>query len=114
MHDRTARPGIVTALVILFHPVCSSAVLPFRCPRFRRSSTRCGRAPAMIGDIGTLNVRPSGLVVRAHGGGSSEQRYRNRYLAGRLRMMGWATLRTDKWVTPSSASGPVTPYWGHK
>jgi putative phosphoribosyl transferase len=36
-----------------------------------------------------------GLVVLAHGGGSSRNGYRNRYLAGRLRLAGFATLRVD-------------------
>lgn len=36
-----------------------------------------------------------GLVIFAHGGGSSRQSYRNRFLAGWLRVAGWATLRLD-------------------
>lgn len=36
-----------------------------------------------------------GLVVLAHGGGSSRNSFRNRYLAGRLRLAGFATLRLD-------------------
>ena len=55
------------------------------------------RGTALDADLGMPNVdgRPRGLVVLAHGGGSSRQSYRNRYLAGRLRMAGWATLRLD-------------------
>jgi len=36
-----------------------------------------------------------GLAILAHGGGSSRRGYRNRYLAGRLRLAGFATLRLD-------------------
>ena len=36
-----------------------------------------------------------GLVIVAHGGGSSRNSYRNRYIAGRLRLSGYATLRLD-------------------
>ena len=36
-----------------------------------------------------------GLMIFAHGGGSSRQSYRNRFLAGWLRMNGWSTLRVD-------------------
>lgn len=36
-----------------------------------------------------------GLLILAHGGGSSRRSYRNRYLAGVLRMAGWETLRLD-------------------
>ncbi|MFN8581352.1 MAG: phosphoribosyltransferase family protein [Gemmatimonadaceae bacterium] len=39
----------------------------------------------LIGELGVPNVRPAGLVILAHGGGSSRNSYRNRYLAGRLR-----------------------------
>ena len=46
-------------------------------------------------DLGVPNESPNGLVILAHGGGSSRHSYRNRYLAGRLRMEGWATLRVD-------------------
>jgi dienelactone hydrolase len=49
----------------------------------------------MAGDLGLPNAAPAGLVILAHGGGSSRNSYRNRYLAGRLRMAGWATLRID-------------------
>lgn len=52
----------------------------------------------IIGDLGTPNeppTEPRGLVILAHGGGSSRQSYRNRYLAGRLRMAGWSSLRVD-------------------
>ncbi|MEP6621663.1 MAG: phosphoribosyltransferase family protein [bacterium] len=36
-----------------------------------------------------------GLAIIVHGGGSSRNSYRNRYLAGRLRMNGYSTLRLD-------------------
>lgn len=36
-----------------------------------------------------------GLAILAHGGGSSRNSYRNRYIAGRLRLSGFATLRVD-------------------
>ena len=52
-------------------------------------------ADSVVGDLGLPNVPPSGLVILAHGGGSSRKSYRNRYLAGRLRDAGWATLRLD-------------------
>ncbi|MEO8451085.1 MAG: phosphoribosyltransferase family protein [Gemmatimonadota bacterium] len=52
---------------------------------------------AMAGDLGAppQGGSPQGLVIFAHGGGSSRRSYRNRYLAARLRMAGWATLRID-------------------
>jgi putative phosphoribosyl transferase len=46
-------------------------------------------------DLGVPDEPPNGLVILAHGGGSTRHSYRNRYLAGRLRMEGWATLRVD-------------------
>ncbi|MBK8247143.1 MAG: phosphoribosyltransferase [Gemmatimonadetes bacterium] len=49
---------------------------------------------AMIGDLGAPRGA-QGLVIFAHGGGSSRGSYRNRYLAARLRLAGWATLRVD-------------------
>jgi putative phosphoribosyl transferase len=49
----------------------------------------------MTGDVGVPNDTPRGLVIVAHGGGSSRNSYRNRYLAGRLRQAGWATMRID-------------------
>lgn len=39
------------------------------------------------------NVR--GLVMLAHGDGSNRNSFRNRYIAGRLRLAGYATLRLD-------------------
>jgi putative phosphoribosyl transferase len=36
-----------------------------------------------------------GLVIVAHGDGSSRNSYRNRYIAGRLRLSGYSTLRVD-------------------
>jgi putative phosphoribosyl transferase len=47
------------------------------------------------GDLGTPNEPSRGLIILAHGGGSSRASYRNRYLAGRLRLEGLATLRLD-------------------
>ena len=54
-----------------------------------------GTTQSMVGDLGMPNGGPAGLVILAHGGGSSRNSYRNRYLAGRLRHAGWATLRMD-------------------
>jgi putative phosphoribosyl transferase len=45
------------------------------------------------GPQGAANAR--GLVVLAAAGGSGRNDYRDRYLAGRLRMAGYATLRLD-------------------
>lgn len=51
---------------------------------------------ALMADLGIPDEKHvRGLVILAHGGGSSRHSYRNRYLAGRLRMSGWATLRVD-------------------
>lgn len=56
---------------------------------------------SLDGDLGTPNewLAPGssarGLVIFAHGGGSSRRSYRNRVLAGLVRMAGWATLRVD-------------------
>ncbi|MGQ0642891.1 MAG: phosphoribosyltransferase family protein [Gemmatimonadaceae bacterium] len=47
------------------------------------------------GDLGVPNDSPRSLILLAHGGGSSRASYRNRYLAGRLRLAGFATLRVD-------------------
>ncbi len=63
-------------------------------------SLRAGHQ-ALLADLGTAEdwmtpgSPPRGLVILAHGGGSSRQSYRNRYLAGCLRMAGWSTLRID-------------------
>jgi putative phosphoribosyl transferase len=54
-----------------------------------------GDAGWMAGDLGVPNGVATGLVILAHGGGSSRNSYRNRYLAGRLRQAGWATMRVD-------------------
>jgi putative phosphoribosyl transferase len=40
-------------------------------------------------------VAVRGLALLAHGGGSSRNSYRNRYIAGRLRLAGYATMRVD-------------------
>ena len=51
----------------------------------------------LVGEIGrAANAKPPrGLVIFAHGGGSSRASYRNRYLGARMRLAGWATLRVD-------------------
>ncbi len=63
-----------------------------------------GLEPAVLaGDLGMPSPDfevPRGLVIFAHGGGSSRRSYRNRYLAGRLRLAGWATLRVDLLLEP--------------
>jgi putative phosphoribosyl transferase len=62
-----------------------------------------GAEAALAGDLGLPRPGdgpPHGLVVFAHGGGSSRHSYRNRYLAGRLRLAGWATLRLDLLLEP--------------
>ena len=56
---------------------------------------RCMTIAADLGRPDHSHREPRGLVILAHGGGSSRQSYRNRYLAGRLRLAGWATLRVD-------------------
>ncbi len=58
---------------------------------------------ALTGDLGIPSPEfkvTRGLVIFAHGGGSSRRSYRNRYLAGRLRLAGWATLRLDLLLEP--------------
>jgi putative phosphoribosyl transferase len=42
-----------------------------------------------------VSERVRGLAILAHGWGSSRGSYRNRYIAGRLRLSGFATLRVD-------------------
>jgi putative phosphoribosyl transferase len=51
---------------------------------------------------------PRGVVVLAHGGGSSRHSYRNRYLAGRLRLAGFATLRLDLLTDAEPAADTVS------
>jgi putative phosphoribosyl transferase len=61
----------------------------------------------IIGDLshyGTGMEPPRGLVIFAHGGGSSRASYRNRYLAARLRLAGWATLRLDLLIETERAA----------
>jgi len=53
-------------------------------PRIARSSTRWGRAGGV-----------RGLVILGSGSGGSRNSYIERYLAGRLRLSGYATLRVD-------------------
>src|SRR5690349_15166506 len=67
-----------------------------------------GEPTAMIADLGIPNECPSGLVILAHGGGSSRNSYRNRYLAGRLRQAGWATMRVDLLLEPERAGDDVS------
>jgi putative phosphoribosyl transferase len=62
----------------------------------------------LTGDLGLPNGRPAGLVILAHGGGSSRNSYRNRYLAGRLRQAGWATMRVDLLLEHEQAEDDVT------
>jgi putative phosphoribosyl transferase len=62
----------------------------------------------LTGDLGLPNGRPAGLVILAHGGGSSRNSYRNRYLAGRLRQGGWATMRVDLLLEHEQAEDDVT------
>jgi putative phosphoribosyl transferase len=56
-----------------------------------------GATTTIAGDLGDVRnaKHPRGLVIFAHGGGSSRASYRNRYLAARIRLAGWATLRVD-------------------
>jgi putative phosphoribosyl transferase len=61
----------------------------------------------MIGDLGLPNARPAGLVILAHGGGSSRNSYRNRYLAARLRQAGWVTMRVDLLLEREQAEDAV-------
>ena len=60
----------------------------------------------VVGDLGTptnIDFGESGrashdrdaLAILVHAGGSSRDSYRNRYIAGRLRLEGYATLRVD-------------------
>ncbi|AHG88542.1 phosphoribosyltransferase [Gemmatirosa kalamazoonensis] len=49
-----------------------------------------------------------GLVVLAHGGGSSRGSYRNRYVAGRLRLAGFATARVDLLTAEEQAADAAT------
>ena len=58
--------------------------------------TRSCDAPAGVGSgVAAARETTHGLVIFAHGGGSSRQSYRNRFLAAWLRMRGWTTLRVD-------------------
>jgi putative phosphoribosyl transferase len=67
-----------------------------------------GERGRLIGDLGLPNGHAAGLVILAHGGGSSRNSYRNRYLAGRLRQGGWATLRIDLLLEHEQADDDVT------
>lgn len=46
-------------------------------------------------ETGRVSRERDALAILAHGGGSSRDSYRNRYIAGRLRLSGYATLRVD-------------------
>lgn len=46
-------------------------------------------------DTGRVAHESDALAILAHAGGSSRDSYRNRYIAGRLRLSGYATLRVD-------------------
>jgi pimeloyl-ACP methyl ester carboxylesterase len=54
-------------------------------------------APYPAPSVVALDVEDdcAGLVVLAHGAGSSRNSYRNRYIAARLRIGGYATVRLD-------------------
>jgi putative phosphoribosyl transferase len=76
----------------------------------------------LVGDLGTSHhdgVHESGpsakdgLVILAHGGGGTRDSYRNRYIAGRLRLSGYATLRVDlltKHEQEMEAAGGALPF----
>lgn len=108
--------GMVSDYYEDFAPVSDDAVLRALDPQLAPSGAgerapdetheRLVHIPAdghvtLAGDLGVPNeyeeagALPHGLVIFAHGGGSSRQSYRNRFLAGILRMAGWATLRVD-------------------
>ena len=54
-------------------------------------------APYPTRSMGVLDTlgECAGLVVLVHGGGSNRHSYRNRYIAGRFRVGGYATVRLD-------------------
>jgi putative phosphoribosyl transferase len=75
---------------------------------------------AVVGDLGVPSFVPSlrrgqraegvrGLVILAHGGGGSRSSYRNRYIAGRLRLSGYATLRLDLLTADEQRLDAETP-----
>jgi len=75
----------------------------------------------VAGDLGTSHsgvheIGPAAkdaLAILAHGGGSSRDSYRNRYIAGRLRLSGYATLRVDlltKREQEMEAAGGALPF----
>ncbi len=67
-----------------------------------------GAGTAVVADLGMPNTNsPAGLMVFAHGGGSSRNSYRNRYLAALLRGAGWGTLRVDL-LTPQEHHADAT------
>lgn len=86
----------------------------------RRIEIRVGDG-RLVGDLATsqhfdLHTHHEGfherdaLVVLAHSGSNSRDSYRNRYIAGRLRLSGYATLRVDlstkdEQATEGEASG---------
>lgn len=60
------------------------------------------RGPVLLGDL-RVPARPAGLVIFAHGSGSSRQSPRNVHVAGALRAVGLATLLFDL-LTPDEAA----------
>jgi putative phosphoribosyl transferase len=54
-----------------------------------------GMPPSRATDAPTRSHRVRGLAILAHPGAGGRNSYRDRYLAGRLRLGGYATLRVD-------------------
>lgn len=52
-------------------------------------------ADISFGDAARASHEHDALAILVHAGGSSRDSYRNRYIAGRLRLEGYATLRVD-------------------
>ena len=80
------------------HAACATASAPQHIEHEVRIPTLdagpCTHIAADVGQ-GPGDAPPRGLVIFAHGGGSSRGSYRNRYLAARIRHAGWSTLRLD-------------------
>lgn len=60
----------------------------------RRSARIAVGGAALDGDL-AVPARPRGVVLFAHGSGSSRHSHRNRYVAGELQQAGFATLLMD-------------------